>query len=197
MRKNFTTACSCGSSQFLYPPAGHIVTGDLNIIDNADIRNIFAKGAKYRLPYEVNWDYVRNTVISAIDSYVYKLSILHRISTVFFDTFKVRFMKILDNHIRFFINNSSYTQNLPMSSSVLKRRFIIAPADKAGNNYVFICRKYYLEVMAAELGIMHDLQNNISVKGNSVYSSVDFTTSEIISKHISLSKYFGLNVHPN
>ena len=42
--------CSCFSSQFLYQPAGHKVTGDLNIIDNTCLRDLILKGPKYREP---------------------------------------------------------------------------------------------------------------------------------------------------
>ena len=38
--------CSCSSSPFQYSPAGHVVTGDLNIIDNAKLRDLLSKGPK-------------------------------------------------------------------------------------------------------------------------------------------------------
>ena len=45
-----TPSCSCSSSQFLYSPAGHIITGDLNIIQNQQLRDLISKGPKYREP---------------------------------------------------------------------------------------------------------------------------------------------------
>ena len=32
--------CSCSSSTYLYSPAGHIVTGNLNIVENLKFRDI-------------------------------------------------------------------------------------------------------------------------------------------------------------
>ena len=32
--------CSCGSSRFLYAPAGHVITGNLDIVKNTELRNL-------------------------------------------------------------------------------------------------------------------------------------------------------------
>ena len=42
--------CSCSSSAYLYSSAGHIVTGDLSIVENLKLREILSKGPKYREP---------------------------------------------------------------------------------------------------------------------------------------------------
>ena len=42
--------CTCASSPFIYNPTGHAITGDLNIISNTSLRNVFAKGSQYREP---------------------------------------------------------------------------------------------------------------------------------------------------
>ena len=42
--------CSCSSSPFNYSPAGHIITGDVNIVQNEDLRSLILKGPKFREP---------------------------------------------------------------------------------------------------------------------------------------------------
>ena len=42
-------SCECHSSRFNYSPLGHVITGDLNIVSNPKLRDIFRKGPKYRL----------------------------------------------------------------------------------------------------------------------------------------------------
>jgi len=44
--------CICASSPFIYNLADHVITGDLNIINNTDV---FAKGPLYRAPKSINW----------------------------------------------------------------------------------------------------------------------------------------------
>ena len=59
-------SCSCSSSQFLYSPAGHIVTGDLKIIQNKQLRDLISKGPKYREPHSFSW------IMDSVEEYARK-----------------------------------------------------------------------------------------------------------------------------
>ena len=54
------------------------------------------------------------------------------------------------------INNSEQisTQSLQKSLSKLKQNFVITTANKASNNHVFICKKFYISELQKELGIV-------------------------------------------
>ena len=40
-------SCDCQNPNYLYPPTGHVITGNLNVIPDARLRNIISKGPKY------------------------------------------------------------------------------------------------------------------------------------------------------
>ena len=40
--------CQCKESKFCYEPHGHVITGDLRVIENAELRELVAKGPEYR-----------------------------------------------------------------------------------------------------------------------------------------------------
>ena len=40
--------CSCSSSPFNYQPAGHVITGDVNIVKNEELKSLILKGPKFR-----------------------------------------------------------------------------------------------------------------------------------------------------
>ena len=61
--------CSCSTSPFRYSPAGHVITGDLNIVANEKLRNILAKGPKYREPQPINWKYNFKLVMDSVEDY--------------------------------------------------------------------------------------------------------------------------------
>ena len=42
--------CQCKESKFCYEPHGHVITGDLRVVENAKLRELVAKGPKYREP---------------------------------------------------------------------------------------------------------------------------------------------------
>ena len=64
--------CSCNSSPYKYSPSGHVITGDLNIVDNLSLRSIFAKGPKYREPQSINWKYNFKPLMDAVEDYARK-----------------------------------------------------------------------------------------------------------------------------
>ena len=51
--------------------------------------------------------------------------------------------------------------------SRLHENFVIVPADKASNNYTFVCKKHYVDILIKELGLN-------SLPGNPTYNLTDF-----------------------
>ena len=47
--------CECSTNKYCYEPAGHVVTGDLNIIRDASLRSLIEKGLSYREQNCINW----------------------------------------------------------------------------------------------------------------------------------------------
>ena len=43
----------CQSSNYLYPSARHVITGNLKVIPDARVRNIISKGPTYRYPSNI------------------------------------------------------------------------------------------------------------------------------------------------
>ena len=46
--------CQCKELKFCYEPHGHVITGDLRVIENAKLRELVTKGPKYRELSRVN-----------------------------------------------------------------------------------------------------------------------------------------------
>ena len=43
----------------VYPPAGHVITGNLKIISDSRIRSTIARGPKYRFPVQIDFQKCR------------------------------------------------------------------------------------------------------------------------------------------
>ena len=69
--------------------------------------------------------------------------------------------------------------------SRLHENFVIVPADKASNNYTFVCKRYYVDILLEELGL-HLLP------GNPTYNLTDCSASEILDNHKSVLTSFGI-----
>ena len=61
--------CQCKESKFCYEPHGHVITGDLRVIENARLRELVAKGPKGREPNRVNWKATETMFFESIDPY--------------------------------------------------------------------------------------------------------------------------------
>ena len=63
--------CQCNTSKLCYKPHGHVITGDLMVIENVKLRELVAKGPKYREPNKINWQSTETMVSNSIDLYLY------------------------------------------------------------------------------------------------------------------------------
>jgi hypothetical protein len=62
--------CTCANSPFIYNPIGHVITGDIKIINNTSLRDVFAKGPKYREHKSINWKHNFKILMDSVEDYV-------------------------------------------------------------------------------------------------------------------------------
>jgi len=187
--------CTCQGSTFCYGPAGHIVTGDLNLITNEKLRVLFEYGTKYRIPTTINWQDVESTCSDAVANLMLKIANKFKIRPDLLDPCMKKCMDIVISRIRQCRKHASADDK--HSSSMggaqwiclrqLKKKFIIAPADKAGNNYIFICKKFYLQALCKEMGVTQDTGGLWKATGNAVYQQTHQTIQQLIVKQSSSS----------
>ena len=130
---------SCADSPFLYPPAGHVVTGDLTCIPYKGLQSLFRKGPKYRLPSKI--DFTKCVGVHALNDW------------------RNEFLRIIDIRIDNFTKHphlyrqpsSRSVKSLKKKMEKLHRKYVFAPADKAANNVIIIWKRHYAEVLKGEL----------------------------------------------
>ena len=62
-------------------------------------------------------------------------------------------------------------------------------ADKASNNYTFLCKRHYVDILIEELGLH-------SLPGNLTYNLTDFfSASEVLDNHKSVFASFGIQAN--
>ena len=57
----------------------------------------------------------------------------------------------------------------------LQNRFVICPIDKASSNIAFACKRFYVQVLVKELGL-------IGAEGSATYERVQEATDEIVDR---------------
>ena len=61
--------CDCSHSPFQYNPSGHVITGDLNIIQHESLRKVIFPGPKFREPQHINWKHNFKIIMDAVEDY--------------------------------------------------------------------------------------------------------------------------------
>ena len=190
IRSILDSSCSCCTSSFLYQPHNHVISGDLRIVDNNILRELMSYGAKYREPVYLSAAALFKTLSENIEEFVKIKSKKYRLQGINFEEWKNNVKRVIKNKIEFFAETKPHL--FETSTSVLKdygvrscldtlkSKYIICTVDKAANNYVFICKKFYVITLLKELGM--DLET-LECRGNITYQPVNETEDDIINSH--------------
>ena len=57
-------SCDCANSEFCDPNHGHVLTGDLRIIENQKLRKLISRGPNYREPTTIHWGHCKTEITS-------------------------------------------------------------------------------------------------------------------------------------
>ena len=74
--------------------------------------------------------------------------------------------------------------------SDLHNKYVFASADKAPNNIITICKRYYIETLIKKLG----LDNCSTPTGNSAYTSYQMSFEDIVNTHDTFMKSLGIEL---
>ena len=134
------------ASEFCYNPAGHVITGDLNIVRISKLRDILSKGPKYREPRSFTWKQNSRLILDSVEEYARRwakkedvevdtlsewvksvMSLVNRRVSVLSRTISRRHESVFDD------------QDVAAELAEIREKFVVVPADKTSNNIVFVC----------------------------------------------------------
>ena len=184
--KSKTPDCSCAKTPFIYNPTGHVITGDLKIINNISLREMFAKGPNYREHKSINWKHNFKILMDSVEDYARQWAKREKEDL---DTLS-EWVKRVRSLIQIIVKKHSGTMSTRSTSifkdpnvakhlSHLHEKYVIVSADNAPNNIVFVCKSHYIDCMIKELGIDNSL-------GNLTYTPTTHTKEEILDNHRSV-----------
>ena len=181
--------CQCKESTFCYASHGHVITGDVKVIENAKLRELIAKGAKCRQPNRVNWKATETMFLESIDLYVKNQSKREQVQLKYLSEWKDQLNELVAGRISdlkgHFKSPKCKVLNQPNVKNTLHKshaNYVLVSEDKAANNVIAVCKKYYIDTLVKELGI-----NNVD-SNNPTYIPID-DSFEITVKIHSISSH--------
>ena len=173
-------SCDCQSSPFKNEVFGHVITGNLDIIEDERLRELCAYGAKFRENPFLNIDNIKKLVMKSFDNLKSRVARKLSISASILRDWRNGFEKIFNDKLMACSVRCNY--RLPTLSNInsknelarLKDNYIITVVDKASNNFAFTCKKFYFLRLATELGM-----DNVS-PGNDTYIHISRSEDEVV-----------------
>ena len=186
--------CDCHSSTFCDPHHGHIVTGDLRIIDNSKLRKLFAKGPNYRENRTINYNKCKQVIQESLDNFLVKMSSQNVHGQDSLTRWKDTIMKKVSDIVVDLKTRKKVQKTIPvLQDTTVKsyleefhKRFVVVPIDKASNNVAIICKKFYVSKLLDEVGLLNNLSSTYE-------HSQDNRNTPIINNLLLCEKY-GLEV---
>ena len=177
--------CNCHLSEFKDPDHGHIITGDLRIVQNNKLRKLLSKGPKYREPVSINWNNCKTELKKAVLNCIKQWSCREGINESVFTEWLNNIIVEIDSKIdelkqRIHPKIICPVLNITEVNTYLidlQDEYVMVPIDKAANNVAFICKRYYVEVLLQELGL-------INVHSQTYKVINDVTIPEVINQQI-------------
>ena len=136
-------------SKFIYPSAGHVVTGNLKIIPDSRIRNIVSKGPTNRFPSHIDFNRCREETSSALNDFGNRWCKRESFECNALKEWKLSIFNIMDKRIKFYPHNTnllppkSSLRHLKPSIQEFHRKYVLVSAEKAANSIAVACRIHY------------------------------------------------------
>ena len=158
------------------PTVRHIVTGDLSIMKNMDLRNLVTKGLNYRESHNFSNTYLANSMQKNIEEFIKQSSISFSQNIAAYDVWKKKVLELINLKIKSKITKRFKTPALDKKIvqdylKDLHKHFVLTHTDKATNNLSIICKKFYVETLKNEL------------ENTPTYESTHLTVDGIIKDH--------------
>ena len=155
--------CNCTTSPFTDPNHGHIVSGDIRIVQNNKLRKLLCKGPKYKEPVSINLSNCKTEIKNSLTKFSSDWCNKKGVPVKCFTHWISIVMEKVNNKIKKLKSKIKFSKvkqvlrdpEVISYLNVLQEQYIMCPIDKAANNIAFICKKYYVQVLLKELGLLN------------------------------------------
>ena len=168
-----------------------------HLIPNSKLRDLIAKGPKYREPCKVDWDKNLSLLFEAVDQYALQWAKGEKVELSVLSSWKEMVKGQTEELISKLKQNfkqpiGKVLQNVDVKAclSDLHNKYVFVPADKAPNNIVIICKRYYIETLIKELG----LDNFSTPTRNLTYTSCQMSSKDIVNTHNTFMMSLGIEL---
>ena len=190
-------SCPCHNSPYVSGHHGHIITGNLSIIPNDALRKLISKGPKYREQNKIAWGKDKKIIMDSVEKYALKWSKKDKFNVSVLDDWISEIKDIVSSKIKTLRKRIKQpphpvlkSQEVESCLQSMHSNYVFAPADKASNNVIIICKQFYYKVLIDELGLL----DTSSTSATSTYEKINQSQQTIMDKHQQFLSTFNMTV---
>ena len=185
--------CNCTTLPFTDANHGHIVSGDIRIVQNSKLRKLLCKGPKYREPVSINFSNCKTEIKNSLTKFSFDWCNIKGVPVKCFTQWISIVMEKINKKIEELKNKFKFSwvkqvlrdPEVVSYLNIFQEQYVMCPIDKAANNIAFTCKKYYVQVLLKELGLLSATLNT--------YQQVNDTLHNILQQqNNALESVFGL-----
>jgi hypothetical protein len=179
--------CKCKSDDtYIDRYHGHVISGDINICGNRDLRIVLGKGPQFRPNQPIDWLETDRYLCDVVKRYVNSLKKKHPELKPSLAEIQCHWIDNVTEAIKLAMGRAvSYVPEFKLNVQELSRRYVINVIDKARQNYCFICPNFYV---AKILEILSDER---------VYLKVEANAEAVMESVNRLSSQLGVEINPS
>ena len=179
--------CMCETSSFKDPFHNHVVTGNLDIIQNSELRSLLKKGLNYRDQAPPDKHKAYQAVKTALENYIKKKSNKNTLPESMFQGWKSTILTEvktkLDNFSPFEFNCVLGKEEVLHELEQLQEQYVFVPTDKADKNVSLVCKKFYVQLLHDEIS-------------SDTYQLTTESEETIVNRHKEFLKAHGIKMKP-
>ena len=122
---------------------------------NKNLHDLLNQGLGYHDQRAPSKAKAREAFVSGLDMYISKTSCRTSTAEVGFNAWRSKIIELFDQKLN---NCESYSYNSVLTNPEVKRElvklqnhFVFTPIDKAANNVAIVCKRYYIDIIKAEI----------------------------------------------
>ena len=141
--------CDCHKSEFADPHHKHIVTGDLNVIQNKSLRELLEKGPTYREEQKIDWKAIQNEISKGLTQCKLDWAKKEKVDPAHLDEWKSKtMMKVMTRIRELKLKPTKSVKKILKQKAIknelirLQDKYVFTTTDKASNDISVIYKEF-------------------------------------------------------
>ena len=171
--------CLCKNSIYKDPHHNHIITGNMDIIENTNLKKLFLLGPKHRTVPVLNIDKIYKQLVtdfkSCLQSWCRKSHMPESNFSACLNAYSFHCQTKLQAYQYLYSDHSNVSlkdQSMQTHLQDLHDKFVISPIDKAYSNIALTCKWYSIYITTKELGLLPGTSSTTYINLHSTESEV-------------------------